>query len=81
MVKSTQKKPSKSAPKTTRLLAKSAKSSKASTKKTSKVNSISSTPKKAASSPAKWNVGYTKEITLFKQQTDYFQLNEKYAKM
>ena len=81
MVRSTQKKRSKSAPKTTRPLAKSAKSSKASTKKTSKANSISSKPRKVASSPAKWNAGYTKEITLFKQQTDYFQLNEKYTKM
>lgn len=81
MVKSAQRKRSKSAPKTTRPIAKSAKSSKASTKKVSKANSISSSPKKAARSPSKWNAGYTKEITLFKQQTDYFQLNEKYAKM
>ena len=72
MVKSTQRKPSKSAPKTTKPISKSAKSSKASTKQVSKSNSISSSPKKAASAPSKWNAGYTKEITLFKQQTDYF---------
>ena len=66
MVKAAQRKPSKSAPKTTRPIAKSAKSSKASTKKVSKANSVASSPRKAAHSPTKWNAGYTKEITLFK---------------
>jgi hypothetical protein len=72
MVKSAQRKPSKSAPKSTKPIAKSAKSSKASTKKVSKANSVASSPRKSASIPSKWNAGYTKEITLFKQQTDYF---------
>jgi hypothetical protein len=48
----------------------------ASPRKATSAASASSSAKKP-----KWNAGYTKEITLFKQQTDYFQLNEKYAKM
>ena len=48
------------------------------TKKTS--HKAASTPKKAKATKD-WEPGYKKEITMYRNQADYFQLNQQYKNM